>query len=179
MTVVNGQLILIGGLGDDGQAIQGGDYAYDPRSNTWTSIESPLARFDHSATALPGGKLVVFGGRNGLDVFNDAWIRIGDSWEEIKVSGEKPNLRYGHMAVHSGNDTVIVFGGREENDAYLNDVWMLNVNEKVWRKVDGDGPAPLPRAFASAAPHDGGVLLYGGSNENVKPDLYEDLWVFE
>ena len=76
----------------------------------------PVPRVGHAQCAV-GGKLLVFGGRTGVDmgdgILNDTWLFDPgtQAWEELKdVAGTPPCARSYHRATAVGNK-VFVFGG--------------------------------------------------------------------
>lgn len=50
----------------------------DPLTMTWFQGPegggAPAARFDHTANLVNGTKMVIFGGWNGTDFFNDVFV---------------------------------------------------------------------------------------------------------
>ena len=62
---------------------------------------------------------------------------------------------------------LLVFGGLNQRIRY-NDVWILNVEDKKWTKVDVEGEQPLSRAHHTATLHAGSnrLLIFGGYGGN-------------
>jgi len=89
--------------------------AYDPSTNTWTSISAagaPSPRQGHSAI-WTGSRMIVWGGRNGDLLLNDGGIYdpSTDSW--LPLSGTcAPSERYEHPAVWTGAEMLIAGSGR-------------------------------------------------------------------
>lgn len=131
--VDGGSTYYFGGRTDDGSAIaetrkfersEQGDHALDyqyfirPAPNVGTP---PAARYDHSAVAIDGTRLVIWGGRDQAGVVddNDVWILDRQSptgpvqWRSIQIAtGVGPTVRYGHAAVWDpDHNRVLVFGG--------------------------------------------------------------------
>jgi ribosomal protein L7/L12 len=95
-----GKVILFGGRSDytDSSRFFNDTWAYDPAANTWTELhpagDLPFARFGHpmvhdSAT----GKVILFGGCDGSQVFNDTWAYdpVANTWTELHPAGTVPS----------------------------------------------------------------------------------------
>merc|ERR1711988_283153 len=81
---------------------------------TPATTDVPRARFDHVAAVTTDGIMVIYGGRNGLDLLSDMWtFHIPTStWRMVSPSaGAGP--RFGHAAAipKYSRDTIYVFGG--------------------------------------------------------------------
>lgn len=71
------RIIVFGGKGPK-STVYRDLHALDPITMTWYQGPegggAPVARFDHSANLVGGTKMVIFGGWNGTDFFNDVHI---------------------------------------------------------------------------------------------------------
>lgn len=102
-------------------------------------------------------------------------LKIGHKlceWEDLKTKGSTPMARYGHSMNHYPQKNILIlYGGRndenyEENgESYLSDVWILSLDNLVWRQWDNNGDIPPPRSFHSAAVIGTSVLIFGGIND--------------
>ena len=119
----------------------------------------------------------LFGGWDGTDTLNDVWVlERKRSWlwhsQRILPVGFEPNAfsdgveraralaiacrqhvpcaRRGHSAVRVSEQLLLVFGGLHGNSRFLNDVFLLDVSARTWRRLDVSGEAPSPRAWHSA-----------------------------
>lgn len=121
-------------------------------------------RFGHTATLLPGGDVLIAGGRVGPDSIT---LEYAERWQLSAgtfVSAGYSQSRGGHAATLLADGRVLVAGGfsRETagETAALADVDLYAVAEDSW--AYGSSLAQ-PRLFAAAAPLvDQGVLLLGG-----------------
>jgi hypothetical protein len=91
----------------------------------------PPARRAHS-TVHYGNYLVIFGGGNGEDGFNDVWaLDVSDptrlTWREWVTSGDIPQKKGYHTANLVGNK-MIVFGGSDGHVVFA-DIHILNLGE--------------------------------------------------
>jgi N-acetylneuraminic acid mutarotase len=131
MPVVNDTAYIWGG------GISGFDAIDDSRmwilnlTTGWTSIPTsgPKPRQGHSIVAI-GTDLILFGGMNGSESFNDTWVfdTISSEWREVEVGGERPMARSGHVACLIGEKKIAVYGGlvRDPKARVVGDVYILD-----------------------------------------------------
>ncbi|NRD68911.1 kelch-like protein, partial [Corallococcus exiguus] len=84
---------------------------YDPTSNTWTATGSlAAARYNHTATLLPSGKVLVVGGRNssGLLATAEEYDPGTGQWSATGALGTAREL---HSATLLSTGKVLVTGG--------------------------------------------------------------------
>jgi hypothetical protein len=116
--LANGKVLVAGGLGSSsasGPALRGAE-VYDPEHNTWdTTGELVTARWGHSATLLPDGKVLVAGGtavRSGQTTKALTSAELYDpaarTWSEITAMTD---ARTGHVALPLKGGKVLVIGG--------------------------------------------------------------------
>uniref|UniRef100_A0A674NKR6 tRNA wybutosine-synthesizing protein 4 n=1 Tax=Takifugu rubripes TaxID=31033 RepID=A0A674NKR6_TAKRU len=145
-------------------------------------------RLHHTATSLPGGDIVVFGGRSSplnpvsglvrlaVEPFispdpagpadgNTARLHV----ENMTCTGAPPAARWRHAAAvvdHSGENFLFVFGGKHESGAVLGDACFLHLKQQHWT----EGSVPEPRHSHTACSHRmGGAVVFGGLNERGAP----------
>jgi hypothetical protein len=170
-------------LGDGG--------AYSPSTDTWDPDLVPTnlnidGRHQHTAVWTEYG-MIVWGGANEDDFFNDGWIycdedaedpcspeagwtKVGDPLEDsgldpepckpkVAADCEPPSPRAGHIAVWTGQE-MIIWGGYDQTGP-LNDGAAFDPRTNEWRAL-----APLSwfeaRAFAEAVWTGDDVLMLGG-----------------
>ncbi|CAJ1078943.1 tRNA wybutosine-synthesizing protein 4 isoform X1 [Xyrichtys novacula] len=161
----------------------------------WRSVsvepsEDLGVRLYHTATSLPGGAAIVFGGRSSplnptrglfkvtLDLDNP--LSPSDSKEEtIKLSAEKivctgdpPAPRWRHTATivsHEGKNYLFVFGGKNETEAALSDGNFLCLDQQHWTEIQVEGAIPEARHSHSACSYRGGLVVFGGLDRRGVP----------
>lgn len=89
-------------------------------------------------------KLLLFGGINKGDLFNEVWefeflsIETVGKWRLLPISGSAPEPRYGHAAAVQGIFTFYV-GGQTYEDVILSDIWLLNTMTNTWTEYIPSG----------------------------------------
>ena len=120
-------MYLIGGDDPYGGSIYGDVYSSTDGS-AWTLVTGSPAfgkRYGMTAVALGTSAIMVMGGTDGTQVFDDAWSSTdyGATWKNV-TTDLTAVPRYGHTAVYF-NSIPWVFGGFEKltNGIPMNDVW--------------------------------------------------------
>ncbi|KAK8773481.1 hypothetical protein V5799_011986 [Amblyomma americanum] len=162
-------------------------YVYNIKKNNWLLVKTPNLpppRCAHQAVMVPqgGGQMWLFGGefasptRSQFYHYKDLWVYhvVSRSWEHVNAPGG-PSSRSGHRMVHVGRQ-LLLFGGFHESVRdyrYFNDLYLFDLDHRVWTKVECSNSGPSPRSGCQLLPvAEGKVLLYGGySREKVKKDL--------
>lgn len=124
-----------------------------------------------------GEGLLLYGGKNDQEAYNDLWIWKEGKWTEIGTSGVG---RWDHSYAYlETTGQLVVFGGR----AFQN---VQGVEERVdlsdtrifqdghWEELEIDNPGP--RSSHGMASQNGRVILYGGRNGS---QLRADTWAFD
>jgi Galactose oxidase, central domain/Kelch motif len=191
-TLLNdGRVLVAGGYGRDvavfgpdpgTEAILSTAEIYNPASNTWSLANTMNGvRWQHTATLLGSGKVLVVGGLNkeGGAVFGpscddiyaktaETYNPLSDKWSTngaVFGPSAPPPARYLHTATRLDNGKVLVAGGAnfcatatENRTAYL-----FNDTPNPWWEVTGilNASRMSPTATLLA---DGRVLVAGGNN---------------
>lgn len=129
-----------------------------------------MLRFWH-ASEMVGRKLVVQGGWNGSDVFNDLWIFNTDSfaWIQPRTAGFAPSPRYGHSITLTPDGRLLIFGGctisKDTNftPKYNDDIRQLDTDTMIWTRPRIAGSCPTGRLGHSAVLLGGNrLVIFGG-----------------
>jgi len=143
------QVVLFGGLGDSGSLTDTWALSLGP-SPAWTQLPvvGPSARNSQATIHdANGDRLVIFGGRDGTNLFDDVWalpLAPGSEWTYLVPENPlflKPAARREASAVYDVNhDRMVLFGGRTAA-GMDQETWSL-----VWSSRAGVGP-PQPARF--------------------------------
>src|SRR3981189_1334339 len=107
------KVLISGGLGAGGTVLAAAEL-YDPTTGAWTSAGSlSVARFAHTATLLPSGKVLVTGGCTASDCSTDTAVSelydpTSNSWS---TTGNLNTARARHTAVRLKTGMVLAIGG--------------------------------------------------------------------
>ena len=180
-----GQIILFGGLGEDGPLNDTWIWNGSQWSNVTPTNNNPPARSLHRITYdASRGHVVLFGGLStDTEQLNDTWTWNGSQWTEVTPPSNNPPAREAHaMVFDSQRAQLILFGGRSDNQI-LDDTWIWDGSQ--WTEVTPNNsnpqtPSPPPARIAHQMAFDNQqnqVVLFGGSNGDTS-EFYNDLWTW-
>jgi len=122
-----------------------------------------------SATAMAGGKVYLFGGRDYLGATNTAFCydpaadtSRGDPWTSL---ADMPIARYGLGAAAVGDSVIYVIGGYDNDSLPLSAIQAYLPASNSW--VTGLPAMPTPRAFMGVASISDTVYAAGGLNNTA------------
>ena len=197
--VNSGTIILFGGANgySSDYDIKNDVYIFKTQENTWIKLnpigDIPPARAAHSACALKGNHLAIFGGTylagtlapDDLYVLEVSSEKNSSIWYKVPNKGSGPGKRYGHVIIYY-EPYLLIFGGNL-GKGLTNKVHFTILNEDdftkpiKWEelKVLDNSPLPSPRIYHSSAICKYGVALnmiitYGGRDEKGNP--LNDCW---
>lgn len=124
-------------------------YILDTTTRKWSKPpisgnKNPVPRRAHTAVFYQN-MIWVFGGGNGMQALNDLWTldvsayngHSGSGaklrWQEMHPKGGRPSPRGYHTANLVGN-TMVIAGGSDGSN-YFTDIWLLNLDDLVWREL--------------------------------------------
>lgn len=99
-------------------------------------------------------------------------------WEFLDCDGEVPQSRSGHTCALHKNRYLYIFGGFDGSNCF-DDLYVLDLEAKSWRRIEAGGDRPAGRASHSAVSDElaGVMYIFGGSGSHFgftnKRDLCE------
>ncbi|KAM6955432.1 tRNA wybutosine-synthesizing protein 4 [Lycodopsis pacificus] len=193
-SVSPGQVLLTGGSSRGGRGPVTRILLRGQEGWRSVSVEPPVdlgVRLYHTATSLPGGGFVVYGGRSSPLSPTRGLLRVtldtrgppgpldsedGDTGtlcvEPMVCTGDAPAPRWRHTAAsvsHKGKSFLFVFGGKNESEAALGDGYFLCLDQQHWTEIPLEGAAPEARHSHSACWYRGGVVVFGGLDRRGVP----------
>ena len=128
-------------------------------------------------------RIIVFGGWNGQQFFNDVWaldLETGgvDSWSKLNPAEAWPGARGQHTAIYDVyNHRMIVYGGRGYHYTY-DDVWALDLQTpgaESWTQLQPAGGHIGPRRYHTAIYDESSrqMIVFGGNRGGA---LLNDTW---
>ncbi|KRW98198.1 hypothetical protein PPERSA_03400 [Pseudocohnilembus persalinus] len=180
------RIIIFGGKGEKGKIFRD-LHALDPVTMTWyqgpEGSGSPSQRFGHSANLIGGTKMLIFGGWNSREYFNDLYLLDLEvmAWTQPQSTGPEPTARYGHTSIQVGNNLIIQGGFCFDEDKqlnagfkqgtvlrsfYLNDLRILDTDKFIWSRLRVSGTPPLPRFQHTSNISGPDIIFFGGWSYN-------------
>jgi N-acetylneuraminic acid mutarotase len=177
------QMLLYGGW--DGAGFYSAIWSYDPAATTWTDLDPsgglPAARALQSMVYLPvDGKVIVFGGYDGITYYNDTWAYdlAENTWTNLSPTGDPPAARDGQSMIFDPvSGKLILFGGWNGRTEF-NDTWAYDPAANTWTELHPTGDLPAPRDSQAMVydPVDGLVVLFGGWSQTAE---FNDTWLYD
>ncbi|KAI5917861.1 hypothetical protein F4810DRAFT_630842 [Camillea tinctor] len=146
----------------------------ESRNSTSSSTSNkPKARGYHTANMV-GSKLIVYGGSDGGECFNDVWVYDVDVqiWKSVSIPVTYRRLSHTSTIVGS---YLFVVGGHDGNE-YSNDLLLLNLVTMTWDKRRVYGLPPSGRGYHGAVLYDSRLIVIGGFDGS---EVFADVWMLE
>lgn len=133
----------------------------------------PRARGYHTANMV-GSKLIIYGGSDGGECFDDVWVYDVEShtWKAVPIA--LTFRRLSHTATIVGS-YLFVIGGHDGSE-YCNDVLLLNLVTMTWDKRRVYGQSPTGRGYHGTVLHDSRLMVVGGFDGT---DVFGDVSILE
>jgi len=132
----SGKVLITGG--HTGSSVVPSAELYNPNAGTnvnpWTPTGAmATARYSHTATLLPGGKVLVAGGDTGSVFIASAEIYNGTGWGP---AGNMNIARRNHTATLLSNGTVLVTGGQTSGNGAVAAAEIYNPGTNAWTSAN-------------------------------------------
>merc|ERR1712159_448100 len=180
-TLIDSEIVFFGGA--DGNQWFNDLHLLDKDQLSWSRPRArgiaPKPREGHTATAYGENKIIVFGGTNGEECFNE--VHEFDTselmWNTLKTQGAPPAPRVFHTATLMAQNQLYIFAGHNGEDRF-NDLFRLDLKALSWHTVPASGFAPTPRLCHSSTSFPGSsktwvVGGYDGSDLHKTVDVLE------
>ena len=133
----------------------------------------PKARGYHTANMV-GSKLIIFGGSDGGECFDDVWVYDVEEhfWKHVSIPVNFRRLS--HTATIVGSYLFVV-GGHDGNE-YSNDVLLLNLVTMTWDRRKTYGKPPSGRGYHGAVLYDSRLIMVGGFDGS---EVFRDVMILE
>ncbi|KAK6070387.1 kelch domain-containing protein [Seiridium cupressi] len=144
-----------------------------PSSGSPSRDNKPKARGYHTANMV-GSKLIIYGGSDGGECFNDVWVYDVDThvWKSVTIPITFRRLSHTSTIVGS---YLFVVGGHDGNE-YSNDVLLLNLVTMTWDKRKVYGLPPSGRGYHGTVLYDSRLVMIGGFDGG---EVFSDVWLLE
>jgi N-acetylneuraminic acid mutarotase len=176
----DGKVLVVGGAGTGGGG--GGELAsaelYDPATSTWTATGSlATARYSHTATLLPNGKVLVSGGYSAASgtatalASAELYDPTTGAWS---ATGSLTTARVYHTATMLPNGKVLVAGGYDAANVRLASAELFDPATSAWTATGSMSAARI--WFTATLLPNGKVLVVGGGNttaDQASAELYD------
>ncbi len=158
----DGKVLVVGGGGTNYTKLSSAEF-YVPSNGTWkttTSMGEPAykARYNHTATLLADGRVLVAGGNDYFESYTTSTLLYTPSNETWKTTGSIGLGRMAHTATRLSNGKVLVVGGYNGSDSLRADLY--DPSKGTWSMT---GSLTTARRYHTATLlQDGRVLVTGG-----------------
>ncbi|KAI1282940.1 galactose oxidase [Xylaria sp. FL0933] len=142
-------------------------------SDVGVGVTKPKARGYHTANMV-GSKLIIYGGSDGGECFNDVWVYDVDAqiWKPVQIP--VPYRRLSHTSTLVGSYLFII--GGHDGSEYSDDVLLLNLVTMSWDKRQVYGLPPSGRGYHGTVLYDSRLLMIGGFDG---VEVFGDVWILE
>jgi N-acetylneuraminic acid mutarotase len=179
------KMVVYGGYGTSCASSYCGDAAaYDPASNTWTSLTPPSSDLDgrYYATGVVAGTatkpLAVFWGGYGSLVASSYYRNNGGifdasagTWKSMAVPTETvlPGSKRYYQTAWSSGDAVFIWGGYSSTTTYSPSGAIYDLATDTWKAMS-DTNVPAGRYLATAVWTGAEAIVWGGYSGTYRND---------
>jgi len=179
--VVNGDYMYVFG-GYDSKRYLNDFHSFHFASAKWSRVmpasgDAPTPRGGHTAVVFQG-RVLIFGGCDGWNYFNDAhnFTFARGAWDKVRVTGTAPGARSAPATVvHEPQAAMFVFGGYDGTRS-LNDLFRFDLHRSEWSHVRVSGTPPSPRGGHTAVVYGDHMYTFGGKSGRSP---FNDLCAFD
>ena len=167
-----GKVLLAGGLIAGPGAETSSTEIYDPTAQTFTTTGAlQTARFDHTATLLTTGKVLIVGGAAAAGTALASAELFDPATGTFAATGNLQTARQGHTATLLSDGKVLIAGGQDAAPNYLKTAEIYDPVAGTFTAVAGMMATARTQhtgTLLTTAPNAGKVLLTGGLDSTGK-----------
>ena len=170
--IVNDQMLVFGGVTDAGLHLND-LWSFDMSLNVWSYIQvsgtTPGPRELMSCTEIYGTGLLVFGGMNSNEVFNDFYfilISLG-TWVEFSPGETAPSPRYSTCLTFISNSFIIL--GGQNNGVMFSEIWAYAYGEFEFYLLNSEDPTKIDLIDFRCYAEDSAIYTFGGRTQQMAP----------
>ena len=165
-TLPNGKVLVVGGFTGAGSP-RAELYTPSPSPGAWTDATAPTGTpqptVDHTATLLPGGGVLIAGGRVAATTRSKLAVLYEPDFGTWKIEPSMVAARDGHIATLLGDGRVLVAGGTGEGGTVLGTAELYESRRRLW---DAAAPMDAGRHSHTATELANGSVLVAGGYDN-------------
>jgi len=163
------------------------------KSNNIKNIKNNNSNIATKYTTVPDERMVLFGGWNGRNYYNDLYEFnfTTNEWHYIRhaqLQPGAPSPRNTHVAVMRGNKSLVIFGGTNANQQRFNDLYEFTFDDQKWTRIEPNSGAvpllqqlPQPRGAARGImlEDQNRLLVFGGKPSSFLTYKLGDIYIFD
>jgi sugar lactone lactonase YvrE len=181
--LLDGRVLIVGGQNVgaldsseefDSQSVLLFKPSFDPTAGVFVILPHALStpRWDHAATLLPDGRVLVTGGRNEPGYLSTAELFDPATESFTTLPAGQATPRAGHTATLMPDGTVLILGGQNDT-GYLNTAEKFDPALGTFTAVATGLTTPRSNHTATLL-HNGEILITGGENQGGILDSTEN-----
>jgi N-acetylneuraminic acid mutarotase len=162
-------------------------WAFDYNTSTWINMapeSSPPWRGNHAMVYDSyRNKILMFGGSDFSQVFNDLWQYDVEQnlWIELASTSPPPARQMHGLVYVPEQDSLFLFGGRQEGGgAYFEDTWQFEFATNRWHALVTDNRPPVSDhvnlAYDNAAAK---LILFSRPDASVLANGRQSTWAYD
>ncbi len=163
VSLPSGDVVIVGGQSAADNSVSRAVEVYRVETGTFESpAELPVPLTGHATSLLPGEKVLIAGGHDGVSVQSSAYV-FDPAEGTIESTGPMLSPRFACTATRLDGGRVVFAGGLDDG---LGVMVSVEVYDPESEGFESGGGLATPRCYHSATPVEGGVLFVGGFDES-------------
>ncbi len=182
---VDTTMVIFGGVTYPGGYITDQLWILNLNTLIWEQIEPsgewpPPTRCNYATYRWNTHEMIMFGGRWHGERYNTTWILDLETytWRNLVYENSPPLPREGApILIIQDSPKMMVYGGYNPGTSYLDELWVLDLDQRTWTEYYPDPPHPTARGYCPLLydKRNNRALFFGGFSSYPGPGL-NDLW---